>query len=262
MDKAFIGGLFAALGVLVLGVISSGVAWGALLDVASVFITFGGAMATVAMQNPLSLTLSVPTIFKMAMFEKVIDMKAYILQIVTLSEKARRDGILALEDELERMNNPFLVKALQMILDGTDPEIVKRVMRIEIEELESRHSGNRGWFDSLATMGPAFGMLGTLVGLVGMLSNLGGDTSGLGKAMAAALITTLYGSFLANVFAIPVVNKLKSRTGEEISMLNMLLEGVLSIQAGENPKVILDKLVTFLAPADRKEVYDAKNEGG
>jgi chemotaxis protein MotA len=100
-------------------------------------------------------------------------------------------------------------------------------------------------------MGPAFGMLGTLIGLVGMLSNLGGDTSGLGKAMAAALITTLYGSFLANVFAIPTNNKLKSRTADEVQLMNMLLEGVMSIQAGENPKVIMDKLLCFVEPASR-----------
>lgn len=251
MDKAYMIGFGVAIGVLVLGVEASGVAWGALYDLASIFITFGGATATTMMQNPFELTLNIHKIYKLAWLKNEIDINRYVLQIVSLSEIARREGILALEDHVDKLDSKFLTKALQMIIDGTDPEIAKRVMRIEIEALEARHAANRGWFDTLATMGPAFGMLGTLIGLVGMLSNLGGDTSGLGKAMAAALITTLYGSFLANVFAIPTNNKLKGRTGDEVQLMNMLLEGVMSIQAGENPKVIMDKLLCFVDPASR-----------
>lgn len=258
MDIAFIGGLAAALGVLVLGVFSSGVAVSALINVASVFITFGGAIATVVMMNPLSLSLRIPTIFRQAFFEPKVDIKSKILQIVSFAEKARRDGLLALEDDMDRLDDPFLKKALQLVVDGTDPEIVRNVMQIEIDALEARHTSNQNWFDTLATMGPAFGMLGTLIGLVGMLSNLGGDTSGLGKAMAAALITTLYGSFLANVFALPTKEKLRSRTGDELTIRQILLEGTLSIQAGDNPRIVMEKLVSYLNPAERKAVQQAE----
>jgi chemotaxis protein MotA len=263
MDKAYMIGFGVALGVLVLGVESSGVAWGALYDLASIFITVGGAMATTMMQNSFELTMGIHKIYRLAWIKNEIDINRYVLQIVSLSEIARREGILALEDHVDKLDSKFLTKALQMIIDGTDPEIAKRVMRIEIEALEARHGTNRAWFETLATMGPAFGMLGTLIGLVGMLSQLGGDTSGLGKAMAAALITTLYGSFLANVFATPTGNKLKGRTGDEVTLMNMLLEGVMSIQAGENPKVIMDKLLCFVDPAAREVLIKQREaEGG
>ncbi|MCS6984818.1 MAG: motility protein A [Leptospiraceae bacterium] len=260
MDLAFLGGLIFALAVLVLGVFAAGVSWGALIDVASVFITFGGSIATVIMQNPLSLTLKVPTIFKQAFFEPKIDVKSKILQIVSFAEKARRDGLLALEDDMDRLDDPFLKKALQLVVDGTDAEIVRNVMQIEIDSLEQRHAANRNWFDTLGTMAPAFGMLGTLIGLVGMLSNLGGDIASIGRGMAAALITTLYGSFLANVFAIPTREKLRGRTNTELTVRQILLEGVLSIQAGDNPRIVLEKLVSYLSPEERKQVQKAERE--
>lgn len=263
MDKGYAFGFFIALGVLVLGVESSGVAWGALYDLASIFITFGGAFATTMMQNPWELSIQIHKIYKLAWLKTEVDINRYVLQIVSLSEIARREGILALEDHVDKLDSKFLTKALQMIIDGTDPEIAKRVMKIEIEALEARHATGRNFFDMLSLMGPAFGMLGTLIGLVGMLSQLGGDTSGLGKAMAAALITTLYGSFLANVIAMPTTNKLKSRTGDEVTLMNMLLEGVMSIQAGENPKVIMDKLLCFVDPASREVlIKQRESEGG
>jgi chemotaxis protein MotA len=262
MDKGYMFGFMIAMGVLVLGVEASGVAWSALYDLASIFITGGGAFATTMMQNPWELSLRIHKIYKLAWLKSEIDINRYVLQIVSLSEIARREGILALEDHVDKLDSKFLTKALQMIIDGTDPEIAKRVMRIEIEALEDRHAVGRNFFDMLALMGPAFGMLGTLIGLVGMLSQLGGDTSGLGKAMAAALITTLYGSFLANVIAMPTNNKLKARTGDEVALMNMLLEGVMSIQAGENPKVIMDKLLCFVDPGARETLIKQREAEG
>lgn len=257
MDLAFIGGLISALALLVLGVLSGGVSFTALIDPASMLITFGGSISTVVMANPLALSMQMPTIFKQVLNEAKVDLKSKILQIVSFSEKARRDGLLALEDDMDKLDDPFLKKALQLVVDGTDPEIVRNVMQIEIDSLDQRHAGNRAWFDSLGTMGPAFGMLGTLIGLVGMLSNLGGDASSLGKAMAAALITTLYGSFLANVFAIPTASKLKARTLNELTIRQILLEGTLSIQAGDNPRIVMEKLVSYLPPVERVEIFEA-----
>ncbi len=256
MDLAYIIGMAIALGVLVLGVFAGGVSPMALFDLASVFITFGGAAATVIMQNPMAISMKVPTVFQIVLREPVISAKEKILQIVSFAEKARRDGLLALEDDMDQLDDKFLKKALQLVVDGTDPEIVRKVMEIEIGSLEARHAENRGWWDSVSTMGPAFGMLGTLIGLVGMLSNLGGDAQSLGKAMAAALITTLYGSFLANVISIPIANKLRIRTSKEVQIKQILLEGTLSIQSGDNPRIVLEKLVSYLDPAERAAVVE------
>ncbi len=256
MDLAYIVGLVIALGVLALGVLAGGVSPLALYDLASILITFGGAAATTMMQNPMSITMKVPEVFKIVLRQQVISAKDKILQIVSFAEKARRDGLLALEDDMDQLDDKFLKKALQLVVDGTDPEIVRKVMEIEIASLEGRHADNRGWWDSLSTMGPAFGMLGTLIGLVGMLSNLGGDAHSLGKAMAAALITTLYGSFLANVISIPIANKLRLRTAEEVQIKQILLEGTLSIQSGDNPRIVLEKLVSYLGPAERAGVIE------
>ncbi|MCB1148154.1 MAG: motility protein A [Leptospiraceae bacterium] len=258
MDLAYIGGLFVALFVLVLGVFAGGVAPSSLIDVASILITAGGSIATVVMSNPLALSMKIPTIFKQALNEPKVDLKSKILQIVSFSEKARRDGLLALEDDMDKLDDTFLKKALQLVVDGTDPEIVRNVMQIEIDALDQRHAGNRAWFDSWGTMAPAFGMLGTLIGLVGMLANLGGDASSLGKAMAAALITTLYGSFIANVFALPVASKLKARTITELTIRQILLEGTLSIQAGDNPRIVMEKLVSYLPPVERLDILEAQ----
>jgi chemotaxis protein MotA len=134
-------------------------------------------------------------------------------------------------------------------------------MEIEVEALTNRHSENRKTFDILANMGPSFGMLGTLIGLVAMLQNLGaGDPAMIGKGMGVALITSLYGSFLANVFAIPTANKLKAKTDEELIVKQIMLEGVLSIQAGDNPRVISEKLTGYMSPKDKKALADQENK--
>ena len=131
-------------------------------------------------------------------------------------------------------------------------------MMIDLDAMETRHTKNRAWFDSLASLAPAFGMLGTLIGLVGMLKNLGGDASAIGRGMAAALITTLYGSFLSNVFAIPTSNKLKGQTDEESLVKQVMIEGTLSIQAGDNPRIVQEKLASYLDPSMREEIKNTE----
>jgi chemotaxis protein MotA len=201
-------------------------------------------------------------VFFMQVFGKnTSNMGQQIMQIVSFGEKARRDGLLALEDEIDQINEMFFKKALQLVVDGTDPELVRNIMEIEVEALTNRHSENRKTFDILANMGPSFGMLGTLIGLVAMLQNLGaGDPAMIGKGMGVALITSLYGSFLANVFAIPTANKLKTKTDEELIVKQIMLEGVLSIQAGDNPRVISEKLTGYMSPKDKKALADQENK--
>ena len=154
---------------------------------------------------------------------------------------------------MSQLTDEFLRKALQLVVDGTDPEIVRNIMQIDLDAMVDRHAKNRLWFETMGELCPAFGMLGTLVGLIGMLSNLGGDASAIGAGMAAALITTLYGLF-ANIFR--PCSKEAYFSGQEAVVKQILIEGTLSIQAGDNPKIVKEKLVSYLSPAARSELSD------
>ena len=252
MDIASLAGIIVALLCMVVGVFAAGIGFGDLYNTASILITFGGSLSCVVISNPLSLTLGIRTVYQKIFKIPNFDVKSKIMQLVSFSEKARRDGLLALEDDMDQLEDIFLKKALQLVVDGTDPEIVRNVMQIDLEAMEARHAKSRAWFESLGVLAPAFGMLGTLIGLVGMLKNLGGDATSIGRGMATALITTLYGSFISNVFAIPTANKLKGQTEEEIIVKQVMIEGTLSIQAGDNPRIVQEKLTSYLTPTDRE----------
>ncbi|RME93464.1 MAG: motility protein A [Candidatus Hydrogenedentota bacterium] len=254
MDIASVAGMIIALVAMVVGTLAAGLGAADIIDIPSIFITVFGSFATVLISNPLKLTLRIPTIYRKIFEVQNFDIAELIQRIVSFSEKARREGLLALEDDMESLDDEFLRKALQLVVDGTDPEIVRNVMQIELDAMEERHAKNRAWFDSLSALAPAFGMLGTLIGLVGMLRNLGGDASAIGRGMAAALITTLYGSFISNVIAIPTSNKLKSHTEAEVLIKQIMIEGTLSIQAGDNPRIVQEKLASYLPPEDRDKL--------
>ena len=251
MDIATLTGLVVTLICLVLGVFSAGITFGDIINMASIFITVGGSIATVIISNPLSLTLRIRNVYKKIFRVPSFDVKTKIAQLVSFSAKARRDGLLALEDDMNELKDDFLKKALQLVVDGADPEIVRNVMQIDLDAMEGRHARSRAWFESLAVLAPAFGMLGTLLGLVGMLKNLGGDATAIGRGMAAALITTLYGLLISNIFAIPTINKLRSQTEEEILVKQVMIEGTLSIQSGDNPRIVEEKLASYLTPSER-----------
>jgi len=261
MDIASIIGLAIGLFCVIIGIVTSGLPFGMIIDLASVVITFGGATGALIMSVPMGQFLKTLAFFNQIFKKNPFDMGQQIMQIVSFGEKARRDGLLALEDEIDHINEAFFKKSLQLVVDGTDPELVRTIMDIEVEALSARHGENRKTFDILANMGPSFGMLGTLIGLVAMLQNLGaGDPAMIGKGMGIALITSLYGSFLANVIAIPVANKLKTKTDEEMTLKQIMLEGVLSIQAGDNPRVISEKLKGYMSPQDQRAMQDKENK--
>ena len=173
--------------------------------------------------------------------------------LITFSEKARREGILALEDDIAELTDPFLKKGIQLVVDGTEPEKIKNVLQIEMDKILERHSQNQLVFDKLDSFFPAFGMIGTLIGLVLMLTQLS-NKEALGKSLATALITTFYGTVGANIIAHPFKTKLEDRDTQEILIKEIMLEGILSIQAGENPRILKDKLVSFLSPALREAI--------
>lgn len=229
-------------------------------EINSALITFGGAFMTVLAQTE-SLGAYVSNLKSITLAMKVLPAteSEIIHKIINLSNVARKEGLLALEEAANEIDDDFLKKGILLIVDGTDPELVRSILETELTCIEDRHSSTIGFWENLAAMGPAWGMIGTLIGLINMLKSLD-DPSTVGPSMAVALITTFYGSILANWIATPVANKLKANSSKEIKMKEVMVEGLLSIQAGENPRVIEEKLKSFLAPSVRAQF--SQEEGG
>ena len=222
-------------------------------DPASIMIVVAGSFCCVLASNELSYILKITSILKLCFFPVEMNSKDMIVTLVSFSEKARREGLLALEDDLNELNDDFLKKGIQLVVDGTDPELVRRIMETELEYIMERHDKGRKVLEDWGFLAPAFGMLGTAIGLILMMANLE-DKAAIGPGMATALITTLYGSLLANVCFIPMANKLALRGSQEILIKLIMIEGTLSIQAGDNPRIVRDKLVSFLEPGQREEI--------
>ncbi len=250
MDIASLIGIIMGFLMLVYGIISNHADVMTYLNFPSAIITFGGAlfatMLSYSMQDFLNGLKSIKLVFKTSS----MNTSEMIKSIIDLSNVARKEGLLSLEEAAADLDEPFLKKGILLIVDGTDPDLVRGIMETELVSIESRHRTVIGFWDALAAMGPAWGMIGTLVGLVNMLNNMS-DPSRIGGDMAVALITTLYGSVLANWLCTPVAGKLKAQNAQEMQLKEIMVEGLLSIQAGENPRVIEEKLKSFLAPKER-----------
>ncbi len=262
MDIASLVGLLMAAVLVVYGIVAKD-GFGAMLgflDKQSALITFGGAfMGIMVTQSSIPVFIqrlkSISLIFKV----QAVNELETIQTVIKLSNVARKDGLLQLEEMANGMDDAFMKKGLLLIVDGTDPELVRSILETELSSIEERHKANIGFWEALAAAGPAWGMIGTLIGLINMLGKLQ-DMATVGPNMAIALITTLYGSLLANWICTPVANKLKDNDGAELKQKEILVEGLLSIQAGENPRVIEEKLKSFLAPNRREELN--ASEGG
>ena len=228
------------------------------LDFQSTLITFGGAFCAILAANTLQDFVGGLKSFTLVLKQSSFNIQDMIQKIIDLSNVARKEGLLSLEEAAGDLDDDFLKKGILLIVDGTDPELVRGIMETELISMETRHKKKITFWEDLGAMGPAWGMIGTLVGLVNMLQNMS-DPSSIGPAMAVALLTTLYGSLLANWICTPVANKLKVNNNNEVQMKEIMIEGLLSIQAGENPRVIEEKLKSFLAPKDR---ISASNEEG
>ena len=261
MDIASLAGILLALFMLVFGIISSAGVGGfrEYLDPASAIITFGGAFSctlmSVSLQNYIAGLKSFTLIFK----APTLNTSDMIGKIIELSNVARKEGLLSLEEAAADLEEPFLKKGILLIVDGTDPELVRAIMETELVSVEDRHKDKIGFWENLGAMGPAWGMIGTLMGLVNMLFNMD-DMSKLGPNMGVAIITTFYGSILANWLCVPISFKLKQNNALEITMKEIMVEGLLSIQAGENPRVIEEKLKSFLSPQIRENM--GNGDGG
>ncbi len=229
------------------------------LDAPSVFIVIGGTIASTLIAYTLPQVQVAVKAFGKIMKTPNLDPSIAINKIIDLANLARKEGLLALEEAVVEEEDAFLKKGVMLIVDGTDPELVRSILETELTYLESRHKDVRGVWEYMGGQAPAWGMIGTLIGLVMMLQALDDPTT-IGPKMAVALITTFYGSVVANYICVPVGNKLKMFSADEIIIKEVLIEGMLSIQAGENPRIIEEKLKSFLSPSLRENIGEKDGE--
>ncbi|MDD6036259.1 MAG: motility protein A [Lachnospiraceae bacterium] len=265
MDLSTLIGMIAGIALCIFGMVYGQEnvmkALGSFLHAPSALITFGGALAATLTMSP-SIGDFVRGLKSLGISMKKVeyDETEKIKQIIDLSNVARKEGLLALEEAANSsIDDEFMKKGILLIVDGTDPEFVRRILETELECIENRHKSVISFWENLASMGPAWGMIGTLIGLVLMLADLN-DINSVGPNMAVALITTFYGSLLANWICLPTAAKLKEKNGAEVMIKTIVVEGLLSIQAGENPRVIEEKLKSFIDPAARESLTSGGGE--
>ena len=225
------------------------------MDPAGLAIVAGGTLGVALMSFPLKQVLAITKVIKHAFFTRPMDARVLIKDLVKYAEVARRDGILSLENMVRDNDNTFLVSGIQMAVDGTDPELIEQIMSCEVESVADRHGNGKALLDNMGKFAPAFGMIGTLVGLVLMLANMD-DPAAIGPGMAVALLTTLYGSMASNLVFLPLGEKLALRSEEETMLMTIAMRGVMSIQSGDNPRIVEQKLKIFVPPALRESGTD------
>ncbi|MCB2297158.1 motility protein A [Clostridium tagluense] len=243
-------GIVIGFGLTLWGMASGGTSLKIFYDPASIAITVGGSFAALLIAYPIGAMNKVFKVIVQSFKESTASSSEIINSFTTLSKKARKEGLLSLEDEMVQLTNEFLKKGLQMVVDGLEPEAIKDIMELEIGEMERRHSDGANMLKAWAAYAPAFGMLGTLIGLIQMLANLS-DSSALASGMGKALITTFYGALLANLILVPMAQNLNYKSSIEVNNREMMLEGILAIQSGVNPRIVEEKLTSYLSPVDR-----------
>ena len=261
VDIASIVGMLLGVVMFVFGVLSNGgvASLHSMWDTASFIITIGGSIAGTLASFKLADFINGIKSIKLIFKDEVQDPAVVINQIISLSNTARKEGLLALEEAANGIEDDFLKKGIMLVVDGTDPELVRGIMETDLACVESRHKAKIAVWEKWAELGPAWGMIGTLIGLINMLKNLE-DSSTIGPNMAVALVTTFYGSLIANWLCAPFANKLKANNELELTLKTLIIEGLLSIQAGENPRVIEEKLKSFLSP-DKREALSPEGGG-
>ncbi|MDA8210561.1 MAG: flagellar motor protein [Clostridia bacterium] len=251
MDLASVLGVVIAIGSLLLAVVEEGGSIVALAAATAALIVFGGTIGATMVCFSMNDIKTVPKLLQIAFTERKSNVFETINIIVSFAEKARREGLLSLEQELTNIDNHFLRQGVQLVVDGTDPALVKDILETEMAFEDQRHKIGAGIFEQAGGFAPTMGIIGTVMGLVNVLSNLSNPEE-LGGAIAVAFIATLYGVASANILWLPISAKLKLRNKQEALEKAIILEGVLSLQAGENPATVRDKLKAFLAPAARE----------
>jgi len=261
MDIATVIGIVGGALLMVQAVVMEGGPGSGFFDLPSVFITGGGTICAVLVSFTIEEIKTVPQVLRKALFKQEHSIDETLTTLVRLAEKARREGLLALEDDLENIEDNFMRKGIQLVVDGTDHNMVRDVLETDLMYLESRHAKGRSILEAAAASAPAFGMIGTLIGLVKMLSTLN-EPSKVGPGMATALLTTLYGAVMAYLIFAPLARKLALNSKKEVLVREMMLEGILSILSGQNPRIIQEKLKSFLPPQRQREVEEIRRPSG
>jgi chemotaxis protein MotA len=263
LDIASLVGTILGLVMVVFGIVSSdgGVSnFGYFMDLPSIIITVGGSISGTLASHKMADFMGGFKSMSLAFKESTKDPTDTIKTIIDLANVGRKEGLLALEEAANGVEDDFMKKGIMLVVDGTDPDLVRGILETDVVCLEDRHKKCIGFWEKWAELGPAWGMIGTLVGLVIMLYNMD-DASAIGPAMATALLTTLYGSLIANWLCNPIASKLKVNDAAETTLKSIMIEGLLSIQAGENPRVIEEKLKSFLAPSARGAIGEDSGGG-
>ncbi len=240
---------------LVLAAIVMGAGLGPYIDIPSVLIVIGGVSGLVMMCYPMDKVVGFVKVILKTIKYPMDDAPKLIAQLVEFAVKARRDGILSLESAGDEVADEFLKKGIRLAVDGTEPEVIKNILETELNYMGERHKAGAGLLGAMVDYGPAMGMIGTLVGLVAMLQTMD-DPSSIGPAMAVALLTTFYGAMMANMFAGPLKVKLEFRSSQEVILREIMIAGIMAIQAGDNPRIVEQKLNAYLSPGQRKSQFD------
>ena len=257
MDISTVVGIVSAFVLMVLAIVSGG-PLSIFINIPSVIIVVGGTIGATLVHYPFGEVFRAVSIFKKAFFHKDQSPAQTVAQLVKFAGKARKEGILALQSVMDEVEDPFFVKSLQMAVDGQESEDLKEMLEKEIEYIQERHETGADIFIAMGTYAPALGMIGTLIGLVQMLQTMN-DPSSIGPAMAVALLTTFYGAIIANLICMPVAGKLKGRSQNEVLRKTLIAEGMRSVLAGENPRLMEQRLHAFLAPKSRESSFGKKD---
>jgi len=252
VDIATILGILIAFG-LVVSAIGSGLS--SFIDPPSMLIVIGGTIGVLLVGYPLNKCIGVIGVIMKTFMYKLDKGSEVIAKLVELAQTVRKDGILALESEVGSIENEFMAKGLQMAIDGQEPAAIEEILYMEMDKVAERHTLGADMFTALGTYAPSMGMIGTLVGLVLMLQNMS-DPSSIGPSMSIALLTTFYGALMANILFLPMSGKLKTRSKDELLIREIILVGIQSLVAGENPRVMEQKLLGYLPPKERKSSFD------
>ncbi len=256
MDLATVIGLIAGITLTLVSILMGGEI-SIFINIPSFVLVVGGTIASTLINYPLGDVLKVFNTVKNSFIQKLTPVENLIEKLVEFATIARREGILALEGPASELDDDFLQRGVQLAVDGTAPELLKDILTTELAFMEDRHALGQSVLMAMAAYAPAYGMIGTLIGLVQMLSTME-DPSLIGAGMAVAILTTLYGALISNLVMLPLAGKLKVRTAEELLLREVVIEGILSIQSGDNPRIVEQKLKAFIAPDLRKHIITGK----
>ena len=254
-------GLLVALGGVGLGATMEGSNVMAVLNIPAILIVLGGTLGATIMGTSFDSIKSIPKLYMKAFNAEAPDLNGKVAELVSFAEQARRDGLLALDEKLGTVEDAYIKKGLQLVVDGTDPDLVGDILEAENSAMKKRHAAATQPFDKAGGYAPTMGIIGTVFGLIHVLGNLDKPET-LGPSISAAFIATLLGVASSNIVYLPIAARLKQLSGEEIQARTLVMEGILAIQAGDNPRVVAEKLLTFVPPSQRTDPAEGAAAGG